>query len=108
VLQFSCVGGERESQRLSFLAFLVPPHLAVTAYLQSIRNLLEIHCRERGGDLSQETIGGGVAIGAENNQTDVETRNQPIRRLLVVRCRNLRGVGPYSRFSAPNHVASFK
>jgi hypothetical protein len=61
------VGGERESQLLSILAFLVPPQRAVAAYLDPNRNSLQ---EPRGG--RSEKTGGGVRIGAENNQTDVE------------------------------------
>jgi hypothetical protein len=46
MLQFSCVGGERDRLSLAVLAFLVPPHCAVTAYLEPISGSL------------QKTIGG--------------------------------------------------
>jgi hypothetical protein len=47
VFQFCCVGGERESQRLNVLAFLVPPHLAANAYLEP--NSQSLQKTEEGG-----------------------------------------------------------
>jgi hypothetical protein len=79
------VGGERDRVSLAVLAFLVPPQRAANAYLEPNRNSLQ---KTIGG--RQEMTGGGVAIGAETRQTDVENAYlQPIWSLLAVRCRNL-------------------
>jgi flavorubredoxin len=55
-MQTSNAGGERHTQRLTKTAFQVPP-----AYLQPIRSLLAVHCRNYRGE--------GVTIRAETRQT---------------------------------------
>jgi hypothetical protein len=75
ILQISRVGGERDRVSIAVLAFLVPPHRAVTAYLDPNSQSMQ---KTRGG--RSEKTGGGFRIGAERRQTDVENAYlEPIR-----------------------------
>jgi hypothetical protein len=60
-MQVSRVGGERESQLLSSLAFLVPPQRAANAYLEPNRNSL------------QKTIGGLSPLTLEHAKPMLKT-----------------------------------
>jgi hypothetical protein len=72
-MQTSHIGGDREREKLDSLAFLVPPHCIVAAYL------------EPNSQSMQKPIGGGVAIDAETRQNHAENHTKegyrPLRTL---------------------------